>query len=312
MGGFVAAIDGGGTKTAVAVADKSGTVTHLPPVAGCNPQDNPAWADNLRQAIGQITTRGQPAFTVLGLPGYGEVPTHDAAMDALVAGLLPGALVLNDVALAWHGAFAGAAGVLLLAGTGSMAMASGPKGLHRVGGWGDLIGDEGSAFWIGQTALRMAAQAWDGRLGMPETAFANALLVTLGLSAEHPFPFLDWLMAQDHPRAAIAAVARHVDALALAGDETAGAILTGAAEELARQARAAAGLSGLKDGFDWCHAGSVFQSRGLLDGVAKELGRRPVAAQLDALGGGLWLAAESAGWGPDAAWKAMLDLPSTH
>ncbi len=306
MRDFVAAVDGGGTKTAIALADRDGAVTILPRAAGCNPQDNPAWAENLSQAIGQITSVGVPAFVVLGLPGHGEVPDHDAAMDRLVARHLSAALVMNDVALAWHGAFAGEEGVLLLAGTGSMAMASGPDGLHRVGGWGDLIGDEGSAFWIGQTALRLASQAWDGRREGPDLAFARALLARMGLSDATPFPFLDWLMGQPHPRTAIAELAQVVDSLAQAGDPAAQGLLVEAARELSLQARAAARRAGLAPGFSWCPAGSVFHSRFLSRAVADALGQPPQAGRLDALGGGLWLAAQKAGWAPDLRWQSRL------
>jgi glucosamine kinase len=316
MQDFVAAVDGGGTKTAIATADRDGTVTVLPQVAGCNPQDNPLWAENLTRALRQITASGQPEFAVLGLPGHGEVPDHDAAMERLVEGQLNHALVINDVALAWHGAFTEGHGVLLLAGTGSMAMASGPEGLHRVGGWGDLIGDEGSAFWIGQAALRLASQAWDGRRGTADLAFAESLLGRMGLSATAPFPFLDWLMGQAHPRTAMAELARDVDALAGAGDPSALALLQRAADELALLARTAARRAGLDPGFPWCPAGSVFRSTTLSGAVARALGRPPQAIRFDALGGGLWLAAQRAGWPPDMHWQDRvrhglgLDLPT--
>ncbi|MCC5975595.1 MAG: hypothetical protein JJT81_16300 [Rubellimicrobium sp.] len=302
----MAAIDGGGTKTAAAIADRTGRVTVLPELGGCNPQDNPGWADTLQSAIAAITARGAPSFTIAGLPGHGEVPDHDRAMERLVTGLLPQADVINDVAMAWHGAFAGAEGVLVLAGTGSMAMAAGPAGLHRVGGWGDLIGDEGSALWIGQEALRLCAQAWDGRRGAADRAFAEALSVRLSLVADHPFPFLDWLMQQPHPRIAMAGVARHVDALADAGDAVAQAILARAGEELVIQAQAVAGRAGLGRGFDWTSAGSVLRSRTVAQAVAQGLGRAPIQPRLDALRGGLWLAAERAGWAPGQAFRASL------
>lgn len=306
MDGIVAAIDGGGTKTASAIADRQGRVTMLPELGGCNPQDNPGWADTLRSAIGAITAHGAPVFTIAGLPGFGEVPDHDRAMEALVTGHLPRAEVINDVAMAWHGAFAGAEGVLVLAGTGSMAMAAGPAGLHRVGGWGDLIGDEGSALWIGQEALRLCAQAWDGRRGGAERAFAASLLVRLELVADHPFPFLDWLMQQPHPRVAMAGVAAHVDALAEAGDAVAQAVLGRAGHELVVQARAVAVRAGLGEAFDWCPAGSVLRSRSVTGAVSRGLGRAPARPRLDALRGGLWLAAERASWAPGPAFRVSL------
>ena len=300
---MIAALDGGGTKTALALADRRGNCHFLQGLGGCNPQDNPDWAAVLAAALGQITDRcHHPKHVVLGLSGFGEVPDHDAAMQAAVAANLPGPVtVLNDVALAYHGAFAGTDGVLILAGTGSMAMAKGPVGLVRVGGWGDLIGDEGSAFWIGQRALRSVARALDGRGA--EADFAQALLAAMTLDpVADPFAPLNWLMSKAHPRSAVAGIARVVDRLAEQGDPVARAILTRAAGHLIWQAHAAANKAGLPVGFDWCRAGSVFRSRTVEDAVAKGLGQPARVHRLDALGGGLWLAATAAGWRPDRGW----------
>jgi N-acetylglucosamine kinase-like BadF-type ATPase len=62
---------------------------------------------------------------------------------------------LSDLELAHAGAFAGGPGVLLIAGTGSSAYSVDSRGkIRRAGGWGPLLGDDGSAFWLGRQALR--------------------------------------------------------------------------------------------------------------------------------------------------------------
>jgi N-acetylglucosamine kinase-like BadF-type ATPase len=291
---LIAAVDGGGTKTAAVIAGLAGGITLMPPAAGCNPQDGGPWAEVLGGVLDRLAATRGLAACVLGLPGYGEVPAHDAAMRALVADRLPCPhRVLNDVELAWHGAFPEGAGVLLLSGTGSMAMAGGPRGLHRTGGWGDLIGDEGSAFWIGQQALTLTARAADGRL--PEDPFAPALLDRVGADPTAPFAPLAWLMAQSAPRAAIAGVAAHVDALAEAGDGTAQRLLSCAGGELAALAKAAGQLAGLGEtGWPWAAAGSVFRSARVMASVTGALGP-PGLPAANALGGGLRLAAEMLG-----------------
>lgn len=293
----VAAVDGGGTKTAAALADITGRVTRLPPGPGCNPQDNPGWATALG---GVLDLLGKPVEAVIGLPGWGEVAAHDRAMAALVAARLPGAEVINDVELAWRGAFPEGRGVLILAGTGSMAFA--PGGL-RVGGWGDLIGDEGSAFWIGQRALVEMARAIDGRRS-GAAGFARALGGRLGCG-DRGFAPLAWAMAQAHPRVAIAGVAREVDALAEAGDRVAQEILAAAAVELSKLGQFAAARAGLAAA-EWAAAGSVFASRAVMAGVAAGMGRAAVPARFSALGGGLRAAARRAGWDVDGAWEARV------
>ena len=97
-----------------------------------------------------------------------------------------------------------------------------------------------------------------------------------------------------------------MDALAGAGDPVAGAIMARAAGHRVWLGRSAAAQAGLAEGYDWCHAGSVFRSAAVVAGVSDGLGRGPVPARLDALGGGLWLAAKAAGWAPDGPWIARV------
>ncbi len=300
MADLVAALDGGGTKTQGAWADPSGRVTLGAALAGCNPQDGADWAENLQMALLAL-----PAATVhatLGIPGFGEVPNDDERVLQLVADGFPGtAQVLNDVALAYRGAFPNGGGVLILAGTGSMAMASGPKGLHRTGGWGDAYGDEGSAYWIGRAGLALASKQADGRL--PDTGFAAALSARLGLGAKpDPYALLGWVMAQRHQRPAIAQVARQIDQMAQAGDAVAIALLQAAAAELHQHMQAVARLAGLPDTAPWACAGSVFNSLTVRTTLTDLRHQPPVPPQLDALGGGLWLAATAAGWVVDPTW----------
>ncbi|WP_210529229.1 N-acetylglucosamine kinase [Rubellimicrobium arenae] len=307
-GKWVAAMDGGGTKTAAALANQHGEVTILPRGAGCNPQDGPGWDGVLREVLtSALAVPGGLAAAVLGLPGHGEVPAHDAAALALLHDLLRLPFeAMNDVFLAHLGAFGGDSGVLILSGTGSMAVARGPQGQARVGGWGNAFGDEGSAFAIGREALLVASRILDGRLPRGE-GFAEALSARLGEHAQGAFAPLTWLMAQPgSARAAIAGLAREVDALAEEGFVEARIILNEAADDLVWQARTAARQAGLSEPFRWSHAGSAFRSRTLLTGVGEELGP-PEEPRLSALGGGLRRAAELAGWSPDADWAAQVD-----
>ena len=305
MTALVAAIDGGGSKTAAVWADAAGNLWRTPTLDGCNPQDNPQWGATLKRVFAALP--GAPdhqalAHVTLGLPGYGEVAALDRACAALVQQHLPvPSQLLNDVRLAHTGAFVQKTGVLLLAGTGSMAMAGGPDGVTRVGGWGDLIGDEGSASWIGRAALSVASQMLDGR--QPDTGFAQDLMARLGpLDTSNPFALMAWLYAAAHPRSKIASVAVHVDAMAADHDATAMALLHDAALLLAQLATTAVRIAGLPVDCDWSVAGSVFRSQTVLQAVTSAMGRPPVPPRLSALGAGLWLSARAAGWAPDDIW----------
>lgn len=318
MTDFVASLDGGGTKTLGAYASRDGRVHFTTMTMGCNPQDNPHWRDGLGAALAQFPPVDN---AVLGLPGFGEVPALDLlvqnfASDEFTSTSTRNALVcMNDVELAFRGAFPDGDGILVLSGTGSMAMGQGPQGLVRAGGWGDLFGDEGSAFWIGRMGLQLASQMRDGRIA--DTGFADRLSKKLQIPQEDGFFGLSvWATNNTHPRSEIAKVSIYINELHDEDDLTACAILDAAAAELVTHVRCVARLAQLPTPVRWTTAGSVFQSARVLRRVTELLDGPPVAPAFDALGGGLWLAATAAGWPVDRVWgariRAALGLKATY
>ena len=101
----ILAVDGGGTKTALAVVSPRGDVLARAAGGGINPFDQPRWAEILRDLIGQLSAPYGAAG--LALPGYGEAAAVTAEQDAFAAGLGVPTQVLNDVDAAQQGAFAG-------------------------------------------------------------------------------------------------------------------------------------------------------------------------------------------------------------
>lgn len=308
-GPAILAIDGGGTKTLVALADRSGMILRLARGAGINPMDNPHWQAHydavlapFREALPGI------AGAVAALPAYGELAPLSRAQEEATAARLPGIAcrVLNDVEAAHIGAFAGGAGVLILAGTGSMAWASDGRGRQiRVGGWGDAFGDEGSAYWIGLEAIRRASHAIDGRLDAP--GFVTALFDHLGLDPADPLDALTgWHSGLAHPRSEIAALAPWIDRRADAGDPTAQAILDAAADHLAAHVAAALKRIGTAEAPPWSFAGGVFCSHRLLDALTRKIGTAPRPPILPPIGGALLRAAHDLDWPVDEAWIGRL------
>ena len=307
MPDIVASLDGGGSKTEIAWADATGRSFRHRLDTGCNPQDRRDWLMPIRAALAALP--GPPLHITLGIPGYGEIPALDAEVTARITELCPQSTLMNDVALAYHGAFPDGGGVLVLAGTGSMAMAQGPQGLHRTGGWGDAFGDEGSAYAIGRAALSTASQMIDTR--QTDSGFAVELMARMGCTRDQgPFALMTWAMAQPHPRAAIAALARHVDAMAAAGQPTARAILTEAAADLHRHATAAARLAGLAPPLIWSTAGSVFRSQILTAALTGLIGNLSIPPAHSALTGGLITAARATGWSAPPDWRQILKGPA--
>lgn len=299
----VLGIDGGGTKTDAALVDGSGRVLARMRTDGLDPNAGGDWEQVLERIAAEV---GPLPQVVLGLPYHGEIAQISGRQAEVAARIFgAGAQVRNDVEVAFDGALAGEEGVLILAGTGSMAWARGPLGTHRVGGWGDLFGDEGSAFWIGREALGRASQALDGRRG--DRSFADALLARIGVA---PDGLIAWAYGLNPQRAGIAALAAEVSALAEAGETEACHLLSDAAGHLASHGLTAARLCGA--GSRWSHAGGVMADPRVLRALTDRMGVAPTAPVLPPVGGAVLRAAQAAGWDTGAAFVAALKTGLTN
>ncbi len=164
---FFSGIDGGQSNTVAVIADETGKILARGSAGpsdeiGQGP-DSTRLSDALRDALADaITHAGLPADThfaaiVAGVSGYegriiGQAPKLPADVFRLV----------HDSENALAGALRGEPGVVVIAGTGSIAFARNANGASAlVGGWGFLFGDEGSAFWLARTALSDAMRDED-------------------------------------------------------------------------------------------------------------------------------------------------------
>lgn len=116
-----------------------------------------------------------------GVAGAGS-ETDRAALEAALAARFPDAAVriVHDAVIALEGAFEGGSGAIVIAGTGSIVFARTAGGrVERAGGWGYLLGDEGSGHALGLAGLRALAHALDGG---PATQLRDALADSFGLT----------------------------------------------------------------------------------------------------------------------------------
>ena len=166
---------------------------------------------------------------IVGAAGARAAPDAARALGvALLASLrVERVAVTSDGVIAHAGALDGKPGVVLIAGTGVVALSIGADGaLRAADGWGPWLGDEGGGAWIGAAGLRAALRAHDGR--GPSTALLDAARARFGAPETWP--------AQLTGAAAVATFAP--DVLAAEGDAAARAIVRAAAEALAATARA--------------------------------------------------------------------------
>lgn len=207
----------------------------------------------LAAAVGQAcAAAGRPPSAVagacFGLAGL-DHPSDEAVFRAAVEplGLGVPALLVNDAVIAWAGATGGAAGIAVIAGTGSVAYGRNGAGTGgRAGGWGGVLGDEGSAYRLAAGAVNRVLRAVDGR-DRP-----TALAALLAAAAGVPDPADLCLLARagrgegEPVEAVIARLAPAVAAAAAAGVPEAQALVDEAGAELASLAAALAARLGLE------------------------------------------------------------------
>src|SRR3989449_7622097 len=133
-------------------------------------------AETARRAASQAGIDLPVERAVVGAAGAGRAQEQRELEAALVqTGLAQRVRVMADAEIALSTAFADGTGIIVSAGTGSIAYARDPAGqLHRAGGYGWQLGDEGGGYWLGRRALGVAARAPDGR-GEGSTPLARPL-----------------------------------------------------------------------------------------------------------------------------------------
>jgi N-acetylglucosamine kinase-like BadF-type ATPase len=235
-------VDGGGTKTALCLVSDVGEVLAVIDAPSCYylGADCTEGVSLVRRVLDEAvpalcatagTTPAQIAFAFFGLPAYGEVTADLPSLDAAPRTALGHARYRcdNDMVCGWAGSFALEDGINVISGTGSMSYGQRAERRVRVGGWGELFGDEGSGYWIAVRGLQAFSRMSDGRL--PAGPLLDVLRERLDLGSD--LDVVDVVLNRWRgSRSDIAALSRQVVEAAQCGDSVAARILTEAAAEL--------------------------------------------------------------------------------
>jgi glucosamine kinase len=287
--------DVGGSKTAVGVSDGQTILARAEgPGAALRPGRALASAGSIAETVRRaLATAGKLSGDVLviGAAGAGREPEREELRKALRGESLAARVVVTtDIDIALVAAFETGPGIVVSAGTGSVAVGRDQSGKrHRIGGYGWQMGDEGSGYAIGRAALGAVSRAFDGR--SPRTALSQRVL---DATRSDGFDALVRWAAGASP-AEVAALAPHVLDVAADGDPLAQGIADYAARELSQLALC------LVPGMAVAPPVGVALTGGLLSGdqplrrrVLEKLGEepalRPIETSVDAVLGALRLA----------------------
>lgn len=243
-------VDGGGTKTAFRLIDERGVT-----LAACTKPSSYYFGQGigllervLRDGVADITAAlgirpTDITHTFFGVPGYGEA-SADIPLVQEVARAAVGTdrfTCGNDMLGGWAGSLGGVDGINVIAGTGSMAYGERDGLGHRVGGWSEIFGDEGSGYWVGMRGLTLFSRMADGRSRRGELY----ALVRQHLGLAEDLDLIGTVIGEGGARrTAIADLSKLVVAAADAGDADAREVLRQGADalvELVATARVALG-----------------------------------------------------------------------
>src|SRR5690349_5454106 len=258
----VLGIDAGGTKTMCLLADEDGRIIGEARGGGANLQAagelevEKVLHHVMDAAIGDRDVR--PQAICLGIAGV-DRPDDTVAVESIMRriGFKAKVIVVNDAFVALVAGAEDREGVVVVAGTGSIAYGRDASGrAARAGGWGYLLGDEGGGFWIGRAALSAVVRQFDHR--GPATLLTELVLAQMQLST--PAEVIHAIYDRGLQRHAIAGLAGVVQRAMEAGDAVAGEILDRAALELAAAAASVVTRLGMRgDVFPTVLAGGMFK-----------------------------------------------------
>ena len=249
-------VDGGGSKTTVAVADEAGGVLgravggpsnyNATGIEVASERVLDAIGEAVHEAGGQVGSQVEIAGLCLALAGVARPEDHAAWRGAVARWIeappegvtwairAEDAVITHDAMAALVGGTGKREGVVVIAGTGAIAFGMNARGEERrASGWGYLLGDEGSGYWIGLQGLRALCRAEDGRA--PTTALRDRLLTETRLERAQQLVkpmYSEWKPVD------IAALAPAVLECAATGDPGASEIAELAAGELSQAALA--------------------------------------------------------------------------
>ncbi len=294
-------VDGGATKTLAAVLDVDGGTVHLGH-GGPSNQD----AVGAQAAVGALLEAADAALAAarIGAADLGAAVLAIAGTDTEAIARhvreqrTESWLVVNDVVGAWATATGGHAGVAVISGTGSNVFGvSGEGRAWRAGGWGHVLGDEGSGYWLGVQSIKAALADREGS-GPPTALSAAAMEFFAAPSVE---AVAARVYAKPLSKGEIAAFAVQTAGAAADGDEVALELYRRGAGELARQVTAVIEHAELAGAFPVGLIGSGFKAGEMFVGPLRDaiLARAPQASIAPVLmapvGGSLVLAARLCG-----------------
>lgn len=279
--GYVIGVDGGGTKTIVALAHLNGRILKIAKFGSSNPRNIgiKRAVENVVKGIKSILPKNKKAkilSTFIGLPAVEEelkLKIQEIQKELLtekrIRQAIRGKVVLDsDQLIAFKSGTDKKEGIVLIAGTGCVAHGWKGKKEHKASGWGWLA-DEGSAFWVGQKVILAVLKNLDGR--GPKTSLKNFVFRHFRIKKQDLYLLNQKIYSQNFIEV-VAPLSSICNLAAKKGDKLAKEILIEAGKELALSVKTVVKkLNFSNEKFPLVLVGSLLKSKIILDTLKKEI-----------------------------------------
>ncbi|AAM23517.1 N-acetylglucosamine kinase-like BadF-type ATPase [Caldanaerobacter subterraneus subsp. tengcongensis MB4] len=246
---YVVGIDGGGTKSAISILDLQGNVlfTGRGGPTNIRSEGREKACENLKNLIVKSVEKmhlklGDCRAICVGTAGAGREEEKEIITNCLKEiGVKGNIVVTHDAEIILSETIEKREGIVIIAGTGSLVYGRKDGIEKRAGGWGHLLGDEGSAYYIAVEGIKAALRYYDGRGNYTKLLY----MMMERLNVKRPEEFIGFVYKDGITKADIAELAKVVDEAYKEGDKEARKILEKSAKELFKLAKA------VIEAFEW-------------------------------------------------------------
>jgi len=226
-------LDCGGTRTRAVLMDRNGKVVNEGKGGPSNPNASTLEIvrESIIKAVSQTIEGVKAPVEAICVSAAGTLGGMTKVLEDILRELFPETevIVKRDYEIAHVACFLFNPGVVFIAGTGSVAYGVNERGENiRVGGWGHLVGDEGSGYWVGEEGIRAALRSYDGR--ERDTKLREYMVEYL--RANTPDDIISRIYSSETPKTLLGGFAPYVVKAATENDEVAMEIIKKTVDEI--------------------------------------------------------------------------------
>ncbi|MEM2136924.1 MAG: BadF/BadG/BcrA/BcrD ATPase family protein [Candidatus Methanomethylicia archaeon] len=266
---YIIGIDGGGSKTEAASTEINGKLIkrHTTGSININMVGEEIAITNLLSCIEAVKMNDKAEICIIGAAGMENEKNRRRILDAVNGKYAKRTILVSDAKISYKTIGYKDNGIILICGTGSIAYTEINGTAIRAGGWGYIVGDEGSGFWIARKAINNMLKAYDE--GMEEMPLTRIIMKYYNITK--PPQIIEKIYGEPRRICEIAKLAERIAEACEEGDKEAEEIIVEAGMELAKLAKKIIKRTMMKKGEVYCFGGLFKTSKKILKIIEREI-----------------------------------------